>query len=106
MAPLMMEGEAADPKLRIVYKEFPILGPNSMFAAKPALAAHKQGRYPEFHKALMQVRSVTDDARTLAVAGQVGLDGERLTADLPDAALQGLIDRNVAPARALHTNGT
>jgi len=106
MAPLMVQAEAADPKLRIVYKEFPILGPNSMFAAKAALAAHKQGRYAEFHKALMQVRSVTDDARTLAVAGQVGLDGERLKTDMRDAAIQNLIDRNVALARALHINGT
>ncbi len=106
MAPLMVQAEAADPKLRIVYKEFPILGPNSVFAAKAALAAHKQGRYAEFHRALMQVRSATDDARTLAVAGQVGLDGERLKTDMRDAAIQGLIDRNVALARALHINGT
>ncbi len=106
MAPLMVQAEAADPKLRIVYKEFPILGPNSVFAAKAALAAHRQGRYAEFHRALMQVRSATDDARTLAVAGQVGLDGERLKTDMRDAAIQGLIDRNVALARALHINGT
>jgi len=106
MAPLMVQAEAADPKLRIVYKEFPILGPNSVFAAKAALAAHKQGRYAEFHRALMQVRSATDDARTLAVAGQVGLDGERLKTDMRDAAIQGVIDRNVALARALHINGT
>jgi protein-disulfide isomerase len=106
MGPVMVQAEAADPKLRIVYKEFPILGPNSVFAAKVALAAHKQGKYGEFHKALMQVRGVTDDARTLAVAGQVGLDSERLKTDMQDAAIQGLIDRNMALAHALHINGT
>src|SRR5712691_2219883 len=52
MAPVMLDAESADPRLRIVYKEFPILGPNSTFAAKAALAAHKQGKYVAVHKAL------------------------------------------------------
>jgi protein-disulfide isomerase len=106
MAPLMVQAEAADPKLRIVYKEFPILGPNSVFAAKAALAARKQGKYGEFHKALMQVRGVTDESRTMAVATQVGLDSERLKADMQEAAIRDFIDRNVALAQALHINGT
>jgi protein-disulfide isomerase len=106
MGPVMAQAEAADPKLRIVYKEFPILGPNSVFAAKVALAAHRQGKYGEFHKALMQVRGVTDDARALAVAGQVGLDTERLKTDMRDATIQDIIDRNLALAQALHINGT
>jgi protein-disulfide isomerase len=106
VAPLMVQAEAADPKLRIVYKEFPILGPNSVFAAKAALAAHRQGKYAEFHKMLMQTRGVTDEARTLAVAQQVGLDGERLKNDMQDPAIQGLIDKNVALAQALHISGT
>jgi protein-disulfide isomerase len=49
VAPVMNEAEAADPQLRIVYKEFPILGPNSVYVAKAALAAHRQGRYLAFH---------------------------------------------------------
>ena len=56
VAPLMLQAEAADPKLRLVFKEFPILGPGSTFAAKAALAAHKQGKYLAFHHALMKVR--------------------------------------------------
>jgi protein-disulfide isomerase len=51
MGPVMTQAEVADPKLRIVYKEFPILGPASVFAAKAALAAHKQGKYFAFHQA-------------------------------------------------------
>jgi protein-disulfide isomerase len=57
MAPLMAQAEAADPQLRIVYKELPILGANSVFAAKAAHAAHKQGKYVAFHRALYQLRS-------------------------------------------------
>jgi protein-disulfide isomerase len=50
---VVLETEKADPKLRIVFKEFPILGASSVFAAKAALAANRQGRYVAFHKALM-----------------------------------------------------
>lgn len=51
VAPIMAQASADDPQLRIVYKEFPILGPDSVFAAKAALAADKQGKYAAFHKA-------------------------------------------------------
>jgi protein-disulfide isomerase len=106
MAPLMVQAETADSRLRIVYKEFPILGPSSVFAAMVALAARKQAKYAEFHKALMQVRGPADDIRTLAVASQIGLDTEQLKSDMQDAAIQALIDRNIALARALHIDGT
>src|SRR3546814_11992834 len=43
VAPVMSEAEAADPQLRIVYKEYPTLGPHSVYASKAALAAHRQG---------------------------------------------------------------
>jgi protein-disulfide isomerase len=54
VAATMIELEANDPALRIVYKEFPILGPHSEFAAQAALASRKQGKYIPFHRALMQ----------------------------------------------------
>jgi protein-disulfide isomerase len=98
--------EAADPKLRIAYKEFPILGPNSVFAAKVGLAAQKQGKYGEFHKTLLQARGPADETRILAVAQQIGLDTDWLKTDMQDPAIQDLIDKNVALARALHINGT
>jgi protein-disulfide isomerase len=50
VASVMAEAEAGDPGLRVVYKEFPILGPGSVFAAKAALAADRQGRYVEFQR--------------------------------------------------------
>jgi protein-disulfide isomerase len=106
MAPLMVQAETADSRLRIVYKEFPILGPSSVFAAKAALAARKQAKYAEFHKALMQVRGPADGIRTLAVASKIGLDTEQLKSDMQDAAIQALIDRNIALAQALHIDGT
>lgn len=106
VAPVMIEAEAADPQLRIVYKEFPILGPNSFFAARAALAAHRQGRYVAFHKALMRVDGAANEDTVLAVAAEVGLDVQRLKADMQDPAIRASIDRNLALARALRITGT
>ncbi len=106
VAPVMIEAEDADPNLRIVYKEFPILGPNSVFAARAALAAHGQGRYVAFHKALMQADGVADEETVLAAAAEVGLDLERLEADMKDPAIEAAIERNLALARALRITGT
>lgn len=48
---MTIEAVAVDPLLRIVYKEFPILGEGSVFAARAALAAERQGQYQAFHDA-------------------------------------------------------
>lgn len=106
VAPVMVDAEAADPKLRIVYKEFPILGPNSVFAAKAALAAQRQERYVPFHQALMQAKGAVDEAAVLAAAAQVGLDIKRLKTDMKDAAIQVAIDRNLELAGVLRISGT
>jgi protein-disulfide isomerase len=106
MAPVMTEVEAADPQLRIVYKEFPILGPNSVFAAKAALAADKQGKYVAFHRALYQVRSPVDEAKVLEVAGTVGLDVGRMKTDMQDAAIEAQLEQTGKLAQALRITGT
>lgn len=106
MAPVMAEAEAADPRLRIVYKEFPILGAGSSYAAKAALAGRRQDRYLAFHTALMAVKGTVDDKSVLAAAAGVGLDLDRLKADMEDPAVQAAIDRNLELARALRINGT
>lgn len=106
VAPVMEEAGAADPQLRIVYKEFPILGPGSVFAAKAALAAHRQGRYETFHRALMRAKSSIAEPTVLKVAAEVGLDVPRLEADMRDPAIQAAIDRNLKLAEALRINGT
>src|SRR5262245_31659777 len=49
--PRLMKLLADDPKLKIVMKEFPILGPSSVVASKAALAAAKQGKYAAYHEA-------------------------------------------------------
>lgn len=106
VAPHMTKAETDDPKLRIVYKEFPILGANSSFAAKAALAAHRQGKYVPFHRALMEAKGTVTESGVLDAAGRVGLDLPRLKADMADRAIQAAIDRNLVLARALNINGT
>lgn len=106
VGPVMRQLEAADARLRIVYKEFPILGPNSVFAAKAALAAHRQGKYVEFHKTLMAVEGVADKEKAMEVAAKVGLDLDRLKRDMEDPAILKMIERNLVLAQALRINGT
>jgi len=106
MAPVLIDAESADPRLRIVFKEFPILGPNSEFAARAALAAQRQNRYVAFHHALMGVKGTVNEDSVLTAAADVGLDIERLKADMQEPTIQGAIDRNLALAAALRINGT
>lgn len=106
VAPVMSEAEAADPQLRIVYKEFPILGPNSSYAAKAALAVHKQGKYLAFHRALMQGRGTVDASRVMDAAAKVGVDVERMKSDMDDPAIAAAIEKNLALAQALRIDGT
>jgi len=84
VASVMIKAEEAEPQLRIAYKEFPILGPNSTFAAKAALAADKQGKYVAFHKALYEVHGAVDQGKVKEVAATIGLDLDRLKADMAD----------------------
>jgi protein-disulfide isomerase len=102
----LMKAIEEDGDTRIVFKEFPILGPESTYAAKAALAAHRQGRYAAFHQALMAVKGQLDEAAVLAAAGAVGLDVARLKADLEAPEITAIIDRNHALAAALKINGT
>jgi protein-disulfide isomerase len=106
MPPVMAEAVAADPQLRIVYKEFPILGPNSVFAAKAALAANKQGKYYAFHQALYQIRGPLDEGKVLEVAGSVGLDIGRMKTEMQDAAVEGQLEKTGKLAQALRITGT
>jgi protein-disulfide isomerase len=95
-----------DPKLRIVYKEFPVLGPTSVYASRIALAAHRQGKYAAFHKAMMATKGEITDDVVLKVAQSVGIDVEKAKADMNAPEIDDLIKRNYALADALDIQGT
>ncbi len=104
--PDVMALKETDPQLRIVMKEFPILGPDSVIAARAALAARKQGKYAVFHEALMQAEGSLDEARILAVADEVGLDLDRLRGDMEAPEINATLRRNFELAEALGIRGT
>lgn len=104
--PVMDEAEAGDKKLKIIYKEFPILGRGSTFAAKAALAAHKRQSYLVFHKAMTEHPGRITEQATLEVAAQAGLDMARLKSDIDRPEIAQAIDRNTALAQILGITGT
>jgi predicted DsbA family dithiol-disulfide isomerase len=106
VAPTVAELEEADPDLRLVYKEFPILGPGSQFAARAALASRRQGKYVPFHNALMQATEQVTEETVMETAREAGLDTEQLRADMLDPAIQEAIARNLQLADALGITGT
>jgi protein-disulfide isomerase len=95
-----------DDGVRVVYKEFPILGPLSHYAARAALAAHRQEQYEPFHHALMGEPDRLSEERVLAIAADVGLDLDRLRRDMDDPGIAAALDRTRELASALGINGT
>ncbi|WP_244622001.1 DsbA family protein [Neomesorhizobium albiziae] len=95
-----------DLNVKLVFKEFPVLGPASEFAAVAALASRKQGKYEAFHLALMGFHGLVNERTSLTIAGRVGLDVEQLKRDMEDPAIAGAIARNRALANDLYITGT
>ena len=98
--------ECRNDDLRPVFREIPILGPESTLAVRAALASRAQGLYEPFRRALLGADGHFDLDRILAVARSVGLDAERLVRDMKNPALVALIERNVILANALGARGT
>ena len=99
---------AADPNVRLVIKEFPILGPDSTYAARAAMAAQKQGgeKYLAFNDAMMTWRGELSEGTVMALADESGLDMDQLRADIEDPSIAANIQRTYALARQLQINGT
>lgn len=95
-----------DRELRIVMKDLPILGPQSVVAARALLAAQRQGKYVELFDALMSVRGEPTDAVIRAAAERLGIDHARMRREMEDPAIQRRIEANIALARALRIEGT
>lgn len=73
---------AEDPKVKLVYREWPILGDGSVFAARAALAAREQGKYEEFHWALMGMQGRAEEPSVIRAVEEVGLDVMQLRRDM------------------------
>jgi protein-disulfide isomerase len=97
---------AADPDIRLVYREWPILGEGSVFAARAALAARNQGKYEEFHWAMMGLQGRAEEASILNAAAEIGLDVDKLRADMDAPEINEHIQTSMELAAALGFNGT
>ena len=95
-----------DKQLRVVYKELPIFGGNSVYAAKAALSSEKQGKYLAFHDALMNTQEKLNETNILALAGQVGLNTHQLKADIKSKSIEQALKNNMQLAQKLGIVGT
>lgn len=99
----------ADPKLRIVLKDFPVLGPDSVEAAQVAVAVKSQlkgDKFWAFHVKLMETRGRVGRSQALAVAKEMGADMARLERDLQSAEVRETIAETVSLGDKLGLTGT
>jgi len=106
----MLDLLKTDPKLRVVLKEFPVLGPASVEAAQVAVAVRMQDpegkKYLAFHQTLLGGRGQADKARALAAAKEAGLDMARIEKDMNSPEVRATIEENYGLAKSMGLNGT
>ena len=99
-----------DPKLKVVLKEFPVLGPGSVEAAQVAVAVRMQDitgkKYLEFHQKLLGGRGQANKATAMAVAKEIGMDMSRLEKDMAGPEVRATLQESFKLAEALGMNGT
>ena len=98
-----------DPKLRVVLKDFPVLGPESLEASRVGLAVKQQlkgEKLFDFHVKLMETRGRVNGERAIAVARELGADVARLQKDMESEDVKRAIQENVALADRLGLTGT
>lgn len=98
----------SDGNVKLVYKEFPILGPESVFAARAALGIFftQPLKYPAYQDALMTARGQLSGARVLSIGEDVGLKPADIEAAMKDPRVDQEIQRNIQLAQSLGINGT
>jgi len=106
----MLDLMKADSKLKVVLKEFPVLGQGSVEAAQVAVAVRMQDptgkKYLDFHQKLLGGRGQADKARALAAAKDLGLDMAKLEKDMTSPEAKATIEENFKLAEAMGMNGT
>ncbi len=96
----------ADKNVKVIFKEFPIFGAGSEFAARAAMAATKQGKYWELHQALFKNEGPVTQDVTLQLAADLGLDIAKLETDMKDEAITKALGETQALASSMKINGT
>lgn len=106
--PVMTELLATDPNIRVVYKEFPILGPQSDLASRAAIAAlmSDRAKYLDFHNALMDARGNLDRRRIFDIAEENGIDPVQIAEDMESPEVRQVVARSYDLAKNLGIQGT
>ncbi|PLX34053.1 MAG: disulfide bond formation protein DsbA [Hyphomicrobiales bacterium] len=95
-----------DKNLRVILKEYPILSEGSVDAARASLAAGRQGKYMEYHTAMMKAPGQANEAKALRIAKEAGLDIGKMKTDMADPAMMKNLRDQILLARALNLRGT
>src|ERR1700720_3232050 len=106
----MLQLIKTDPNLKVVLKEYPVLGPGSLEAAQVAVAARMQDKtgkkYLDFHQRLLGARGPADKTHALAAAKDAGFDMARIEKDLASDEVRETLRENMKVADAIGLNGT
>jgi protein-disulfide isomerase len=98
-----------DPNMKLVLKDFPVLGPGSVEAAKVATAVRNQlhgDKFWQFHVKLLGSHGPVGKAEALAVAKEMGVDMDRLNKDMENPDVTAGLEEVMHMADALQINGT
>ena len=95
-----------DKNIRVVFKEWPIQGPESVVAARASMAANKQGKFMELHQALMNAPEKVTEEYVMKTAAQVGIDVVQLQKDMKAPEMDEMLSRNGNLAQTLGITGT
>jgi protein-disulfide isomerase len=108
MTPALTQLLASDKKIALIYKDWPILGDASVYAARCALAAQWQGRYLQAHDALLSGPRLSQDDQVESILRHAGINVEKLKKDLVSHSqdITAILARNDAEADALGLKGT
>jgi protein-disulfide isomerase len=108
LAPAFRGFLQTDQDAAVIYKDWPIFGGASVYAAKAALAAQWQGKYLQAHEALITAPRLSENDQVDAALDRSGIDIGQLKKDLDThgAAIDALLTRNDSEARALGLRGT
>jgi protein-disulfide isomerase len=95
-----------DKGIRLVLKDYPILGKDSVFASRAALAVAKHGKYAEFYKAMFALKTPVDETSTLGVVKAIGLDPVQVKKEMEASEIDVILKHNYELGRAVGADGT
>lgn len=104
--PKMQQLISSDPQLRVVFREWPVFGADSEFAARAALAALDQGKYWQTHAGLMALRDRVAEPSVMRVVRKLGLDEAKLRRDMDSERVSDHIARSFMLADHMSLIGT